>query len=231
METPQEKIEQLKKLDILYIEDELNVQAQMSKTLQLFFHNVYSFDNAEDAFEFYKNTSVDIILTDVTLGGITGLDFIEKIRAQNKEIPIIVLSAHTDTNFLLKASKLKLVEYLVKPIDFNQLQKVLFDSLDELNTKKHTSYQFKNGIEYNMEKKLLSINNQEVKLTHYEIKLLTILIEKQNNTVPTDEIKSCVWDDPYDATDLALKSLLHKLRKKIGKDSIKNISGVGYYLN
>lgn len=224
------KIEQLKKLNILYIEDELNVQTQLTKTLKLFFKEVFAFDNAEDALDFYGKNNIDIILTDVTLGGITGLEFIEQIRLQNKDIPIIVLSAHTDTDFLLKASKLKLVEYLVKPIDFNQLQNVLFSALEELNSINTSKFSFKNGNSYDKDTKLLTVDNKTVKLTQYEIKLLTLLIEKDGNTVTLDEIKAHIWDNPYDATELAFKSLLHKLRKKVGKESIKNISGVGYYL-
>jgi DNA-binding response OmpR family regulator len=57
-----------------------------------------------------------------------------------------------------------------------------------------------------------------------------IFIKYKNKTVTTNEIKNLLWNDPYDATDSALKSILNKLRAKIGKKTIKNVPGAGYYL-
>ena len=72
--------------------------------------------------------------------------------------------------------------------------------------------------------------NRKKKLTASETKLLNFLVKNKHRTVSMQEIKNEIWDDPYDATDTAFKSLLHKLRAKIGKNSIKNVSGIGYFL-
>ena len=56
------------------------------------------------------------------------------------------------------------------------------------------------------------------------------MYENKHRTVSKDEIKNHLWEDSYEATDSALKSVLNKLRNKIGKDSIKNVSGVGYQI-
>lgn len=229
MEDISNKSKILKSLDILYIEDEINIQKELTKTLKLLCNKVHAFSNAEEAYDFFKENEIDIILSDVTLENMSGLEFSEKIRELDKNIPIIIISAHTDTDYLLKASKLKLVEYLVKPIDFKQLQTTLFNACNELKEKESNKIKFKNGIIYNLEKKIIIDKENIIKLTQNEIRFLNLL-SKNSKPISSDEIKNEVWDDLYYATDLALKSLIHKLRKKIGKESIKNISGVGYYL-
>jgi two-component system, OmpR family, response regulator VanR len=79
---------------------------------------------------------------------------------------------------------------------------------------------------------LIDLNTQkELLLTSKELDLLSFLIKNSNRIVSTDELKANIWEDCFEATDSALKNLLNKLRKKIGKESIINISGVGYRLD
>ena len=73
-----------------------------------------------------------------------------------------------------------------------------------------------------------TIENNDIPLTSKELILLDYLIKFNNRVVSHDELKLNIWDDTFDATDSALKNLLNKLRKKIGKEVIVNISGVGF---
>jgi two-component system, OmpR family, response regulator VanR len=83
-----------------------------------------------------------------------------------------------------------------------------------------------------LHKKLIDLNTkEEITLTSKELELLSFLIKNSNRIVSTDELKSNLWEDYFEATDSALKNLLNKVRKKIGKESIINISGVGYRLD
>ena len=223
------KLDLIKTLNILYIEDEIKIQKEFSKTLGLFCKEVHCFSNAEEALVFFKENSIDIILSDVTLENMNGLEFAQKVRELNKNIPIIIISAHTDTKYLLKASKLKLVEYLVKPINFTKLQQTLFNACDELKEKNINKIQFKNGLIFDLNQKVIIDDKSIIKLTQNEIKFLTLLSEN-NNPTSIESIKNHIWEDAFQASDLALKSLLHKLRKKVGKDSIRNHSKIGYYL-
>lgn len=220
----------LKTLTVLYIEDENNIRNELTKTLQLLCKDVYPFPNAKSAFEFYKNNQVDIILSDISLGETSGLEFASKIREENYKVPIILLSAHTNTDYLLKASSLKLVDYLVKPITFLELQGAFLKAVDEIVRENNLEVRFTNNIYYDLNKKLLYENGEIKKLSHSETLLLDLFIKNKKRTLTMDEIKNLIWDDPYDATDNAFKSLIHKLRLKIGKDTIQNISGIGYYI-
>jgi len=221
----------LKTKSILYIEDEENIRNALTETLQLMCKKVFSFSNAHEALNRFSETQPDIILTDVSLEQMNGIEFIQKIREFDQKIPIIILSAHTDTKFLLEASKLKLVEYLTKPTNYKELQNAFVVAIDEIHTTSNTFLQLSDTIRFDTSHKILYDNDTIKKLSTSELALLELFIKNQHKTLCTEEIKNAIWEDPYYATDTALKSLIHKLRHKIGKDTIKNVSGIGYYLN
>ncbi len=220
----------LKNLTILYIEDEEVIRKNLVQTLKLIFEKVISCENAEDALEAYKLNNPDLILSDINLPCMSGIEFSKVIRKDNFKIPIILLTAHTETDILLEATRLKLVDYLTKPVNFNELYSSFENASDEILRNKHQLVKFKDNITYDVSTKLLQHKNKEIHLTSSEHRLLDIFIHNKNVTVTIDEIKNLLWDDPYDATDSAFKSVLSKLRAKVGKTTIKNISGMGYIL-
>ncbi|XPV68942.1 MAG: response regulator transcription factor [Halarcobacter sp.] len=220
----------LKQLNILYLEDENQIRENITKILGYIFKNVYSVSCVDDALKVFSSNCVHVILSDISMPGKTGLDFVEYLRKEKITIPVILLTAHTDTKFLLKAARLKLVDYLTKPIDFNKLKKALLNAGNEYFENNDFIIKFNNKIEYNFNKKILSIDTKIIDITAKEILLLEYLYENKNRVVSKEEIQCHVWEDSYSSTESAFKSLMNKLRNKIGKDSIKNISSVGYQL-
>lgn len=79
----------LKSLNILYLEDEDNIRENVSKVLSFICKNVYSARNVNEALEFFKNEQIDIILSDISMPELSGIDFVKMIRSNNKIIPII----------------------------------------------------------------------------------------------------------------------------------------------
>lgn len=223
----------LKNLSILYIEDEKNIQENMCKALEILIKKVYTTNNCMEAKQLLDTHNIDIIISDINLPKKSGIDFIKELREQSCYIPVILLTAYTDKEYLLQATKLKLVDYLIKPIDFNLLHNALQKAVMEIIESGKYSVNFEEHISYNiMHKKLFcSVTQEEIDLTAKEIHLLEYLIEHSNKVVSHEEIKAHIWEDSFEATDSALKNLLNKLRKKIGKNSIKNISGVGFRLH
>ena len=160
----------------------------------------------------------------------SGIELSKEIRKNNTNIPIILLTAYTETSMLLDATKLKLINYLVKPVVFDDLYDSFVDAVKDINIDKTSSVYFQNEIIYNQTNSILYEKNIEKDLTQSERKLLDYFILHKDRTVSIDEIKLYIWNDSDKATDSAFKSLLNKLRHKIGQDSIKNVSGVGYHL-
>lgn len=223
----------LKHLNILYIEDEKNIRENIAKTLDLLVNKVYSFESVSDAILMLDKSRIDIIISDINLPKISGIDFVKNLRKKNYIIPVILLSAYTDKEYLLEATKLKLVDYLVKPIDFTMLNNALLKASQEIINSAKYVVDFEENISYNvMHKKLYTKNNnKEIDLTAKEIDLLEYFIENNARVISHNEIKNEVWNDSFDVTDSALKNVLNKLRKKVGKNTINNISGVGFRIN
>jgi len=228
MDSMEQKI--LKSLVILYIEDEDMIRNSVSNTLKMIFKDVISFDNAQDAYTYYKSNQIDLILSDINLPNLSGIEFSKLIRKDNYNIPIILLTAYTNTDMLLEATKLKLVSYITKPVVFDELYGSFKIAVQDILRNSNNILRFSNSTVYDLSSKLLYKENQEIHLTSSENRLLDIFVHNLDKTVSIFDIKDQLWDDPYDATDSALKSVLSKLRSKIGKNSIKNVSGMGYYL-
>ena len=91
----------LKNLNILYIEDEEKIRENVKKTLLLFCENVYDVESIDKAKCELSNNRIDIIISDINLPNFCGLDFIKELRIVDKTIPVIILSAYTDKDYLL----------------------------------------------------------------------------------------------------------------------------------
>lgn len=220
----------LKSLNLLYIEDETNIRENLTTTLNLMCNTTFACANAKEALEIFRKEQVDIVLSDISMPYMSGLELAKKIREEDKSIPIILLSAHTDTPYLLEATRLKLIDYITKPVDFSNLKDALLRATDEIIESGHFNILFENNITYNVAKKILMEKNKEQHITGKEIALLEFLYKNKSKVVTTQQIKNALWEDEYCATDAALKAVLNKLRNKIGKQSIKNVSGIGYQL-
>mgnify|MGYP000031648908 CR=1 FL=1 len=225
-----EEQEILSVLSIMYIEDDNSIRASVAQTLSLIFKEVLTFENAEDAFIQFKSEKPDMILSDINLPSMSGIEFSKLVRKDDYNIPIILLTAYTNKEILLEATKLKLISYIVKPVVFDELYESFKLAAKDIIRTCSNHLIFSNNTKYDVHSKLLYFDNKEVNMTSSENRLLEIFINNLNKTVSINDIKDQLWDDAYDATDSALKSVLSKLRSKIGKDSIKNISGMGYYL-
>ncbi len=123
---------ELKPFSILFIEDEESILKKFVKYLSNRFKNVYGTTNAEDALEIYADKKPDIMMVDIHLPKMNGLEFIDIIRQKDLSTKIIILTAYNEIDYLLSATSLKLIDYLVKPIKRDTLNKSLLKAIDEI---------------------------------------------------------------------------------------------------
>ena len=128
----------LKNISILYVEDESDVREFTSKLLSSLLNNVYTAENGLDGLDLYKENinTIDLIVTDINMPKMNGIAMCEKIRELNKEIPIVVTSAHNDTDFLKKAIDVGVSTYAMKPIDLYQLIESITKAIEPIFLKK-----------------------------------------------------------------------------------------------
>lgn len=212
---------------ILLAEDEDNVRSSFKKVLLLYVKDVYEAKDGEEAYTLYHEHKPDIIFTDIKMPKLNGLELIKKIRENDKKTPIIVTSAYADQSFLLESIKLSLVEYLIKPIQENDLLRVLEGSTKAIAEDDNSVLSLNNNSNYDFHNKVLKINDAAITLTAKEIDFFELLIAHRGTLVT----KQSVEDKLYiyeEAPPSALKNLVFKLRKKIGNDLVKTVGKLGY---
>ncbi len=117
--------------------------------LKIFFNNVSAASNGQEALEIFHNESIDIILTDIKMPLMGGLELTQKIRAIDNIIPIILLSSFGDQNTLLEAANCGIDGYILKPIELDSLLNI-FDKVLQRKAPKRKYFSFVNGFIYNI---------------------------------------------------------------------------------
>lgn len=120
----------LNEFNVLYLEDDDSLLNQTRDMLSDFLKNVYAVKTSEEAKQVIKQKKVDVIISDILLENENGIDFLRELKEDNDiQIPAILTTAHTDTKYLLDAIKLKVENYIVKPINLKELLNTLHDIL------------------------------------------------------------------------------------------------------
>ncbi|MFK2823939.1 response regulator [Malaciobacter sp. WC5094] len=119
----------LQQFNILYLEDDVNLLKHTKDVLEDFVNNIYAVKTSNEAMDALLNKKVDVIISDILLEDENGIDFLKHIKQKDINIPTILTTAHTDTKYLLDAIKLKVENYIIKPINIKELLNSLHDVL------------------------------------------------------------------------------------------------------
>ena len=222
----------LKNYTILYVEDEPSVQKNMLEYLEGYFKEVFVASDGKDGLEKYNNHKPDAMLLDVDLPYMDGLSLAKEVRAIDKKVSIVMLTAFTEQDKLLKATELKLVKYLVKPIDIIAFKETLDLLAQELTDVSKDIVMLENGYSWNLNSESLYCNQEKIDLTTKEILLIKLLIENRHSSISFETIMAEVWVDDFDKeiSFNSVKNLVSSLRKKLPKDCLKSVYGKGYML-
>lgn len=219
---------QIDDISILIAEDEDELREYFNEYLQIFFTNVYVAKCGEEAYTQYKEKHPDIILTDINMPNLNGLDLISRIREKDDATKIIIMSAHSQQEKLLKAIELNLVTYLIKPIKTEVLKKVLFDIVEVVRKTTKRVYLDKN-IYYDRATLSLWQDEKEILLKEKESQLIQLLCSNINHAFSSKEIFKYLYTETTKSfSEYAVTSFIKRLRLKLPSDIIKNEYGSGY---
>ncbi|MCJ7765972.1 MAG: response regulator transcription factor [Thiovulaceae bacterium] len=218
-------------VSILYADDATTARKHYSEFLGHLFHVVYEAHDGEEALTLYEKHRPDIVLLDVEMPKMNGLEVAEKIRQKETTTRIIIATAHISEQRLLQAVELGLTRFLPKPFGRQALKEALAKAILELDHKYHLD--LGDGYHWNSSKQELLHRKVPVKLTSREYALMTLLSSKTGQVLPFHTIELYLWplDDDVEDTAPRLKALIKRIRKKLPKDCIENIYGEGYKLN
>ena len=222
----------LKDYTVLYAEDESIIRLNITQQLSRYFKKVYAVKDGEEALIMYNEIHPDVLMLDINMPKLSGLEIARKVRQNNKNIPIVIITAYTEEALLLDAVELNLCKYLVKPVSKAKLR-------DGLSRLEKTLLLLKEDIvilsceySWNKQTKKLYKENELIKLPHREQLLLTLMMDNFQQNVSIEDISAIVWEDKFmdEISINTIKKLVSSLRKKLPKNCLKSVYNSGYVL-
>ena len=234
---------QTKNLKVLYVEDDKNFQKETCEILEYFFSDVDLAYDGKDGLEKYlsyfktNNKYYDIVITDINMPNMNGIELSKEIYKYNDQQSIIVISAHDESHYLMELVNMGIEQFLQKPIVYDKIlevlnnvsKKILSNSTD---TPDATIVKLDENIIWDKKQNILFNKNEPIKLTKKELLLIKLFIKNNNSISTFDEIFDLLWEDePQLASPETLLPIISRFRKKLPNNNIENIYGVGYRLN
>ncbi len=217
-------------VSILYADDATTARSHYAEFLGHLFHDVYEACDGEEAWMLYEKYRPDIVLLDVEMPKINGLELAAKIRQSDGHTRIIIATAYVNEERLLQAVELGLTRFLPKPFGRRAFKETLEKAVLELDDRHYLD--LGGSFQWNSSKYELLFHNTPVKLTARECALLTLLSSKPGSVFPNYTIDLHLWPTSFDEDNgPRLKALIKRIRKKLPEDCIENVYGEGYKLN
>ena len=218
---------------ILVIEDEKELCDSIKEGLILDGYEVDACYNGLDGEEMATVETYDLILLDLTLPDMDGMEILQSVRSQNALVPILILSARVQTEDKLEGLDRGANDYLTKPFDFSELE-ARIRSLTRRKFVQKSIYLSFDGLELDTKSRRLHYNGEEIFLTKKEMGILEYLLLNQERVVSQEEIIEHVWNNEVNEFSNSIRvhisALRKKLREKMGHDPIVNKVGQGYIL-
>ena len=216
----------LKNIKILLAEDEKSLATLMQSAIGDFCENFTVVYDGEEGLKAYKEIKPDVVITDIMMPKMDGLDMSRAIKKINPEQIIVILSAYSETDKLLTAIDLEIKKYFIKPFDPDELLDYLCEAIQKIEIKKVISSNYI----FNTKTKKLYRDGEAIQLTKREIDFIELLINQSDNFIDDETIKRTLWSDE-NVSDDRVRTFIRRLRKKTSEELIKNVSGQGYSLN
>jgi len=122
-----------KKIKIMIVEDDLDTIFYLNNLLEDVFDNVIIAKDGEEALKYYEKEHINLIITDINMPNMNGIELIENIRKKDNKISIIILSSHNESHFLMRGIELGVNGYILKPVNVDSLIKTLINTIETIN--------------------------------------------------------------------------------------------------
>lgn len=220
-------------IKILIAEDEPSLGQILKETLETRDFEVILCADGEEAYEKYKTTQPEVLVLDVMMPKKDGFTLAREIRKENKRIPILFLTAKSQTTDVVEGFRLGGNDYLKKPFSIEELIVRVQALLDKAMLSKEDENISIGIYRFNYHKQELIYGNEVQRLTHREAQLLWHLCQQQGELLDRQMILQKLWGDDDFFTARSMDVFISRLRRKLKKDSniqILNVRGYGYKL-
>ncbi len=218
---------------ILIIEDEYELCESMAEGLKSDGYEIDTCNDGKEGLEFLLSAEYDLVLLDLNLPGIDGMDILKELRKDNQDTPILILSARISLSDKIQGLDEGANDYLTKPFHFEELE-ARIRSLTRRKFVQQNTILKMDDIEFDTQSRRTYIKGNEVQLTRKEIGILEYLLLHQGQLVSQEELIEHVWD--MNANELSssirvhMSSLRKKLKNELSYNPIQNKIGQGYII-
>ncbi|MEG0876399.1 MAG: response regulator transcription factor [Oscillospiraceae bacterium] len=218
---------------ILVVEDEIDLCNSIVEGLEIDGYAVDACYDGEEAFELIMCETFDLVVLDLNLPGMDGIDILTRLRKQNRELKVLILSARSSVPDKVLGFDSGANDYLAKPFDFEELEARIRNLLHRSFVQESPILSF-DKITLDTAKRLARADGRELPLTKKELGLLEYFLLNQTRVISQEELMEHVWNMEADAFSNAVRVHIASLRKKLkaalSYDPLATKIGEGYYL-
>lgn len=203
-------------MKILIVEDNLSLLKSIKKELEIHFQ-VECVSNGEDAYILLNQNIYDLVVLDLMLPGIDGIQILEDIRKKNEDLLVLILTAKESLNDKVKAFSLGANDYLTKPFYMEELVARIYAMLrtkGKIDNKNILEFK---GLKLDLNKKVLTIENNEIEIPNKQFNLLEYLILNKGTILVKEQIFDRIWGIDSDSAIDIVEVYISNLRKKLSK--------------
>ncbi len=222
----------LKGMRVMFADDDEQTADSMASILRMFFAEVMLARDGEQAWRSFKCKAPHVVLLDIDMPQMSGLQVAGKIRERDADIPIGILTGFDGKKELMAAVSLGLVDYLVKPVSTASLTTLLIRCTAQLNRRGRLHHVFQSGVVYYPATETVQGPDGEIVLSKNEKKFLRYMLARRGRIVELNDICRHLSNEDFEPLSIqGVRNLVHRLRGKIGKEAILSQKELGYQLS
>ena len=217
---------------ILVAEDEMSLNDLLQDALRMNGYETISAKHGLEALRLTREEKPDLVILDINMPQIDGFEVLEKLRKENNNVPVIVLTARDQKDDKATGFGLGADDFVTKPFGLEELLMRVAAVLRRAKNVKPTSNLLIVGkIELDQNNYRLKVNGTEVEISPTEFKLLQYLMNNSGRVLTREQILSAVWGLDFETDGAILDTYISYLRKKIGNNAkIRTVRGIGYQI-
>jgi two-component system response regulator TctD len=220
----------LQSFRLLFAEDDQAVAASMKAIFGHYFGDITHCVDGMGALSAARKERFDLLILDIFMPGMDGLEVARTLRECGQSVPILILTSFEEIEPLRRAASLRLLDYLIKPLEIEAFERVLKQLLDQTRLTRHDQITLNRHCYYDRTRQAIirsDLPEHTATLSPNENTLLEMLIERQGRMVHLEEIDTRLYEGQMTAQ--ALRNLIMRLREKlIDKESITTHRGIGF---
>ncbi|MDD2830141.1 MAG: response regulator transcription factor [Sulfuricurvum sp.] len=216
-------------MKILLLEDEMMLCEAINEYLLSLGHRVVTFSDGSKALEVLAQEMFDLLILDINVPGIDGLDLLEQLHTLKIRPPAIYISALVDIEGISRAYDLGCYDYLKKPFHLKELA-LRIDKVMQVCTIPQSHLRLSKSYSYDASTSTLLCENVSQPLSKRQLQIIDLLSRNRGRVVDFDQFRTYIWDEEY-VDNATIRAEVSRLNKSLKEDFIQNIRAIGYMID